>query len=218
SAAVTPERARNLLGRMRISGEAADKPVSAFSGGERRRIMLACLMARSADVLLLDEPTNDLDIDSREALEAVLSEYEGTIVVVSHDRYLLNRLCDRVLWIEGGHWGVLEGGYEAYEATERDRERAALERAQRDGEPKQKSSKLTPLKQRSRLETQVTRIEREIAKMDARRAEIDALFADPATYEDRDRVKALQEEVQALESAGAQAVLQWEQMLEELER
>jgi ATP-binding cassette subfamily F protein 3 len=218
AADVTPERARNLLGRMRISGDAADKPVSAFSGGERRRIMLACLMARSADVLLLDEPTNDLDIDSREALESVLSEYTGAIVVVSHDRYLLNRLCDRVLWIESGHWGILDGGYEAYEATQRDRERAARERAQQGREVKQKASKLTPLKQRSNLETQVARVEREIAKIDARRAEIDGLFADAATYEDRDLVKALQEEAQALETQSANAVLRWERLLEELER
>jgi len=218
AADVTPERARNLLGRMRVSGEAADKPVSAFSGGERRRIMLACLMARSADVLLLDEPTNDLDIDSREALEAVLSEYEGAIVVVSHDRYLLNRLCDRVLWIESGHWGVLDGGYEAYEATQRDRERAARERAQQNREPKQKASKLTPLKVRSNLETQIARVEREIAKVDARRAEIDALFADAATYEDRDRVKALHDEAQQLEAASLDALQRWEQLLAELER
>jgi ATP-binding cassette subfamily F protein 3 len=217
AADVTPERARNLLGRMRISGDAADKPVSAFSGGERRRIMFACLMARSADVLLLDEPTNDLDIDSREALESVLSDYAGAIVVVSHDRYLLNRLCDRVLWIENGTWGVLDGGYEAYEATQRDREHAARERAQQGREPKQKASKVTPLKQRSQLETQVARVEREIAKIDARRAEIDAIFADPATYEDRERVKALQEETQALEAASTQAILHWERLLEQLE-
>ncbi len=211
AASVTPERARNLLGRMRISGEAADKPVSAFSGGERRRIMLACLMARSADVLLLDEPTNDLDIDSREALESVLSEYEGAIVVVSHDRYLLNRLCDRVLWIEAGQWGVLDGGYEAYESTQRPAPPQARE-------PKQKSSKLTPLKQKSQLETQVARVEREISKIDARRAEIDALFAQPSTYDDRDRVKALQEEVQALEAASLDALQRWEALLGELER
>jgi ATP-binding cassette subfamily F protein 3 len=158
-----------------------------------------------------------LDIDSREALEAVLSEYEGTIVAVSHDRYLLNRLCDRVLWIEGGTWGVLDGGYEAYEATQRDRERGARERAQKDREPKQKASKLTPLKQRSQLETQIARVEREIAKIDARRVEIDAIFADPATYEDRDSVKALQEEAQALEAQSAEAVLRWEELLGQLE-
>ena len=217
ASAVTPERARNLLGRMRISGEEADKPVSAFSGGERRRIMLACLMARSADVLLLDEPTNDLDIDSREALESVLAEYEGAVAVVSHDRYLLNRLCDRVLWIEDGQWGVLDGGYEAYERTQRERERSARERAQQAREAKPKASKLTPLKQRSNLETQIARVEREIAKIDARRAEIDALFADAATYDDRDRVRVLQEEVETLESSSAQALSRWEALLHELE-
>ena len=216
SAPVTPERARNLLGRMRIGGDAADKPVRAFSGGERRRIMLACLMARSADVLLLDEPTNDLDIDSREALESVLTEYEGTIAVVSHDRFLLNRLCDRVLWIENGSWGVLDGGYEAYERSQRERERALAERAA-PGPQAQKKTKMTPLKQRSQLESQIARVEREVEKIDARRSEIERLFAEPATYEDRERVKALQDEARVLESAAAQAVTRWERLLRELE-
>ena len=216
SAPVTPERARSLLGRMRISGDAAEKPVSAFSGGERRRIMIAALMARSADVLLLDEPTNDLDIESREALESVLSEYEGAIAIVSHDRYLLNRLCDRVLWIENGAWGILDGGYEAYESSQRDRERQAREAAaaQRD---RPKSSKLTPLKQISRLETQIARVEREVAAADARRAEIDALFADPNLYADRARVSDLQNEAKMLEEKSAQALEHWESLLQQLE-
>ena len=212
AAAIAPERARSLLGRMRISGDAADKPVSAFSGGERRRIMLAALMARSADVLLLDEPTNDLDIDSREALESVLAEYEGAIVVVSHDRYLLDRLCDRVLWIENGAWGVLDGGYEAYENRERERDREREDRSKRP-----KSSKNTPLKQRSHLETQIARIEREITKIDTRRAEIDAAFADPDLYVDAPRVSALQQEASELRAAGAAAVAQWESLLQQLE-
>lgn len=216
SASVNPERARSLLGRMRISGDAADKPVSAFSGGERRRIMLAALMARSADVLLLDEPTNDLDIESREALESVLSEYEGAIVLVSHDRYLLNRLCDRVLWIENGAWGILDGGYEAFEASQRDRERMARDAAAPQTE-RAKSSKLTPLKQLSRLETQVARVEREIAAADARRTEIDALFADPNLYADRARVHALQDEAKALEEQSARALERWEALLQQLE-
>lgn len=213
---VTDERARGLLGRMRISGDEGDKPIHGFSGGERRRIMLACLMARPADILLLDEPTNDLDVESQEALESVLSEYEGTIVAVSHDRYFLNALCERVLWIEDGAWGVLEGGYEAYEAQARDRERVKLE--SRVAPPrKEKTSSLTPLKVRSRLETQVSRLEREIEKLDARRAEIDALFADPALYDDRARVKALEAEREAVTARSTQAVTEWEERLLELE-
>ena len=189
---VNAERARGLLGRMRISGDAADNAVRSFSGGERRRIMLACLMARSADVLLLDEPTNDLDIESREALESVLEEYEGAIVAVSHDRYFLSRLCDRVLWIDGGAWGEIEGGYDAYEGVQRARERELLEA--RNAPSRAKTTQLTPLKIKSQMETQIARVEREIAKLDERKAEIDRLFADSALYDDRARVAALLEE------------------------
>ncbi len=217
AAAVTPEQARSLLGRMRISGEAADKPVRAFSGGERRRIMLACLMARKADVLLLDEPTNDLDIDSQEALESVLSDYEGAQVIVSHDRYLLSRLSDRVLWIDGGAWGVLEGGYDAYEASQRERERTVRERSQDDAQLRPKSSRLTPLKMRSQLETQIARMEREIAKLDARKAEIDGLFAQPELYEDRTRVKTLEAEMAELAQRSVSSLAAWESLQVQLE-
>ncbi|MDP9017184.1 MAG: ABC-F family ATP-binding cassette domain-containing protein [Candidatus Eremiobacteraeota bacterium] len=212
---ITPEAARALLGRMRISGDAADKPVRAFSGGERRRIMLARLMARKADVLLLDEPTNDLDIESREALEGVLDDYEGALVVVSHDRYLLARLSDLVLWIDDGAWGLLEGGYDAYEALMREREEAARESV-RD-EKRKKTSRLTPLKVRSNLEAQIARAEREIAKLDVRKVEIEALFEDPDLFADRARVRKLQEELASIGKASEVAVKTWEKMLAEFE-
>ncbi|HVA27167.1 MAG TPA: ATP-binding cassette domain-containing protein, partial [Candidatus Baltobacteraceae bacterium] len=216
AADISDERARNLLGRMRISGEAADKPVRAFSGGERRRIMLASLMAQAADVLLLDEPTNDLDIDSREALESVLGDYEGAIVIVSHDRYLLSRVCDRVLWIDGGSWGVIDGDYDAFEAMQRERERAAIERKAAPAE-RAKTSRQSPLKVRSQLETQVARIEREIAKLDARKAEIDGLFELTETYEDRARVTALQAERARLALQSDERVTVWEGLIARLE-
>jgi ATP-binding cassette, subfamily F, member 3 len=218
AAPVTDERARGLLGRMLLGGEAADKPVSDFSGGERRRIMLACLMARRADVLLLDEPTNDLDIDSREALESVLGEYEGAIVVVSHDRYLLSRVCERVLWIAGGAWGVVDGGYEAYERMERERERAERDRGLAGTAERAKASRQTPLKVRSQLETRIARVEREIEALDARKAEIDALFAQTELYEDRARVKALQEELESLAGRSAERVAEWESLLADYEK
>ena len=112
---VTDEQARGLLGRLNLGGDSGDKPVEAFSGGERRRIMLARLMAQRADCLFLDEPTNDLDIASREALEDVLAEYDGALFVVSHDRYLLKRLAERVVAIRDGAAHVVPGDYETYE-------------------------------------------------------------------------------------------------------
>ncbi|MDE2483230.1 MAG: ABC-F family ATP-binding cassette domain-containing protein, partial [bacterium] len=211
----TNERARNLLGRMLLGGDAAEKPVSAFSGGERRRIMLACLMAREADVLLLDEPTNDLDIASRDALESVLDEYAGTVVVVSHDRYLLSRVCDRVLWIDDGAWGVLDGGYDAYEAAQRERERARFDEPRPAERPK--TSRQTPLKVRSQLESKIARVERDIAANDRRKAEIDALFATPDLYEDRARVAALDAERSAVTTRGEELVATWETLLLEHE-
>ncbi|HEY8314470.1 MAG TPA: ABC-F family ATP-binding cassette domain-containing protein [Candidatus Baltobacteraceae bacterium] len=215
AAPILPEEARGLLGRMRISGDAADKFVREFSGGERRRIMLARLMARKADVLLLDEPTNDLDIESREALEDVLDEYAGALVVISHDRYLLARLADRVLWIDAGDWGVLEGGYDAYEERQRDRERAARDAARGDGRSRD-SRLLTPLKVRSQLETQIARIERDIAALDERKAAIEALFEDPKLYEDRSSVSALQEELAGIARRSEQALQTWETLLDRI--
>ncbi|MBV9409805.1 MAG: ABC-F family ATP-binding cassette domain-containing protein, partial [Candidatus Eremiobacteraeota bacterium] len=112
---VDDETARGLLGRLNLGGDAGDKPVEAFSGGERRRIMLARLMAQRADCLFLDEPTNDLDIASREALEDVLASYDGALFVVSHDRYLLKRLGERVVAIRDGTAHVLDADYDTYE-------------------------------------------------------------------------------------------------------
>jgi len=219
AAPILPEQARALLGRMRISGEAAEKPVGAFSGGERRRIMLARLMARDADLLLLDEPTNDLDIDSRDALEGVLDEYRGAVAIVSHDRYLLQRLSDQVLWIDGGEWGLIEGGYDAYEAMMREREANACGRGKADAaERGNGQSRRTPLKIRSQLTSKIARIEREIERLDERKAQIEAIFATVEVYADRAQVTALESELEELRERAAAAVTTWEHSLEELER
>lgn len=216
-AALTPQEARGLLGRMRISGDAADKPVRDFSGGERRRIMLARLMARSADVLLLDEPTNDLDIDSREALECVLADYEGSIVIVSHDRYLLSRLCDRVLWIERGAWGIVDGGYDVYEATQRERDDVATDRALEASTAPPKTSRQTPLRVRSQLKAQIERVERDIEALDARAGEIESLFESPEINTDPVRSLALSQELAGLKAGSLERVTHWEALIHRLE-
>ena len=219
AADVTPERARSLLGRMHLGGDAAEKPVAAFSGGERRRIMLAALMAQGADVLLLDEPSNDLDIESREALEDVLSEYDGAIIAVSHDRYLLSRMCSTVLWIEDGTWGLVQGGYDAYEASQREREAAVRRERERamSNEPKKSGPVMTPLKVLDHLRRDIGKAEREIAKFDERKAEIEQIFADPATYADPIRVKSLQKELEELGVRSHAALERWETLSERLE-
>jgi ATP-binding cassette subfamily F protein 3 len=93
---------------------AAQQPIATLSGGEKSRMHLACLMYSNANCLLLDEPTNNLDIASAEVLEAALDEFSGTVIVVSHDRYFLDRVADRIVAVDDGRLQVFEGGYSAY--------------------------------------------------------------------------------------------------------
>ncbi|MBV9171693.1 MAG: ABC-F family ATP-binding cassette domain-containing protein, partial [Chloroflexi bacterium] len=105
---------RDLLGRFLFSGEAQFKAVAGLSGGERSRVALAKLLLRPNNLLLLDEPTNHLDVNTRERLEETLSDYTGTLVLATHDRYLVDRLATRVVEVADGGVHVFEGGYSAY--------------------------------------------------------------------------------------------------------
>ncbi|MEO6990222.1 MAG: ABC-F family ATP-binding cassette domain-containing protein [Candidatus Baltobacteraceae bacterium] len=209
---VVPETARALLGRMGLGGEAADKPVESFSGGERRRIMLARLMARASDCLLLDEPTNDLDIHSREALEDVLAAYEGATIVVSHDRYLLRRIGDRALWLHDGTASWIEDGYEAYEAMRRPGGVPSTT-PKTVARPRLAEPELDERARRRGAERELADTESEVARLDARRAELQVEFADPAIYGDRERVAALEAELRATEAAAEVALARWESLL-----
>jgi ATP-binding cassette subfamily F protein 3 len=121
---LSPGRARALLGRFLFSGEEAEKPLSGLSGGERRRLSLAVLVQSGANVLILDEPTNHLDIESREALEDALRGFTGAILLVSHDRALLDAVGTRTIAVEGRALHSYVGGWPEYVRV-RDEHRAA---------------------------------------------------------------------------------------------
>ena len=105
---------RNLLGAFLFSGDDADKRISVLSGGEKSRVMLACILASPVNLLVLDEPTNHLDIASREVLLEALKNFSGTIMIVSHDRYFLRHLADRVFELDRGSLNAWEGDYSYY--------------------------------------------------------------------------------------------------------
>src|SRR4029077_4367250 len=105
---------RDLLARFGLTGEIVFQTVGQLSGGEKAKAALARLCATSANLLVMDEPTNTLDIWSREALERSLNEFEGTVLVVSHDRYFLNQVADRLVVMATGRAQVIEGDYETY--------------------------------------------------------------------------------------------------------
>ena len=111
---LTPGKARALLGTFLFSGEEVEKPLDGISGGERQRLTLAILVSSGANVLILDEPTNHLDLDAREALEDALHAYEGALLLVSHDRALLDAVGSRTVAVEDGTLRTYVGGWPEY--------------------------------------------------------------------------------------------------------
>jgi ATP-binding cassette subfamily F protein 3 len=130
---LTPGKARALLGRFLFSGDESEKPLDELSGGEQRRLSLAILVSSGANVLILDEPTNHLDLESREALEQALADFQGSVLLVSHDRALLDAVGTRTVAIEDGTLRSYTGGWAEYvparDAVERSSDATAPARA-----------------------------------------------------------------------------------------
>jgi len=219
---VTGEEARSILGRLNLGGDQVDKPVEAFSGGERRRIMLARLMAQRADCLFLDEPTNDLDIPSREALEDVLAAYDGALFVVSHDRYLLKRLAQRVVAIRDGHANIIDGDYETYEqrmhtlptgASNGNGAAKSNGKGEKSGKKAAHEAKLNAGKRKRA----VTDAEKRVADLDAEKAKLEAKFASSNLYVDPTAVITLQLELDRVRVASERAFDDWERASQALE-
>jgi ATP-binding cassette subfamily F protein 3 len=212
---VNDQEARGLLGRLNLGGESGDKLVEAFSGGERRRIMLARLMAQRADCLFLDEPTNDLDIASREALEDVLAEYDGALFVISHDRYLLKRLGERVVAIRNGAAIVFQGDYEKYERLQHEfhdgDDAARPAQTARPGTPKRRATHEARL-DAGRRKRALADAEKRVADLDAERATLEAQFAQTDLYEDPPAVLELKREPERNRRASAGALTEWERL------
>ncbi|HET7571726.1 MAG TPA: ABC-F family ATP-binding cassette domain-containing protein [Gaiellaceae bacterium] len=174
--------AQSLLGKFLFSGwDEHEKPAAVLSGGERRRLALAVTVASGANLLVLDEPTNHLDLESREALEAALDAFPGTVLLVSHDRALLDAIAQRTLAIEDGELRAYDGGWA--EMLRRREERAEREKAAvAAAQPAAKTAK--PAKPRpapKRRPGELERIEAEIAAREAEVAELEARLAEDWT-------------------------------------
>ena len=186
---LTPNHARSLLGRFLFSGEEAEKPLDGLSGGERRRLSLAILVHSGANVLILDEPTNHLDLESREALEEALQGYQGALLLISHDRALLDAVGTRTVALEDQTLHSYVGGWPEYVRVREERAEAART-AKRTKPVVQKAAPApaaaAPAKPiRSKNEqARAKKLEAQIEKAEAALAALEIELADPSAWND----------------------------------
>jgi ATP-binding cassette subfamily F protein 3 len=183
-AAWTPQQQRDHLGQFGFRGDRVFEPVRHFSGGERARLSLAILVARRPNLLLLDEPTNHLDLEMRDALLLSLQEFQGAVVIVSHDRGLLGGVCDEFLRVRDGVVESFDGDLDDYArwlaATRTRAEPVVADRKERKRLEAEARNRLAP--QRAELK----RVERELEVCLAEREALEARLADPALYASAD--------------------------------
>ncbi len=202
---LTRPQAQSLLGRFLFSGwETHEKPVVALSGGERRRLALALVVASGANLLLLDEPTNHLDLESREALEAALDAFPGTVLLVSHDRALLDAVATRLLAIEDGTVRSYEGGWAEHARRQAEETTSAVEQP-----PKQSKRKpAAAASARPSGPSALARIEAEISSREEQVVELERRLADDwSEVEVLAAHRAARDELQSLLS-------RWEELFE----
>jgi ATP-binding cassette subfamily F protein 3 len=165
-------QAQTLLGRFLFSGwEAHEKAVTVLSGGERRRLALALVVASGANFLVLDEPTNHLDLESREALETALDAFPGTVLLVSHDRALLDAVAERTLAIEDKSINSYEGGWADYAQRRAEPAVAPAATRPRKEKPKPQRARAPRPSELERLEGEISRQEEAVAELERQLSE-----------------------------------------------
>ncbi|KXS56178.1 MAG: hypothetical protein AMR96_04250 [Candidatus Adiutrix intracellularis] len=227
---------RSVLGGFLFSGEDVFKKVAILSGGEKARLALAKIMLTSPNLLLLDEPTNHLDIPSRQMLEDALSDYRGTLVLISHDRHFVNSLCQNVGTVEAGHFSTFPGNYNDYLNLWTDQTpkpispknptpNGAATRGTIDkGSATRKETRKLTAQARKELanrrrpyQKKVVDVETRLKEINTRRQELENLLAAPATYQIAKQVYALNLEVSTLAVEVKNLEHQWEEAMKTLE-
>jgi ATP-binding cassette subfamily F protein 3 len=219
--AIDEQRMRDLLALFGLTGEQVSQRVGDLSGGERSRVALARLVALGVNVLVLDEPTNHLDLWACDALEQALQEFEGTCLVVSHDRYFLNRVVDQLVVLEGdGRGRVIHGNYDTYELMRAQQAEADDGRARKEKEKEKAAGPVRegpPAKAKRKRRfpyRKVEDLEADIAAAEMRLREVEALLASPELYRDGERVKETTRAFEETKARLQQLYEHWEEAVE----
>jgi len=222
---MTPEQVRTFMGGFLFTGDDVFKPLSALSGGELSRVALAKLILSRPNLLMLDEPTNHLDIASRQALEGALQSFPGSIVVVSHDRELIDRLADKLVVIEHGGAAVHLGNYSRYRwKLEQDQAAAAVEAERkkaddalkvRKGERRKNGGRFDREKEREarKRRKQLEELEADIESVEGLIEDIEREFAEIGA-DDYERTRELKEKYDGLKADLQDMYADWERLVE----
>ena len=213
---LTDTEVRCALGGFQFSGEDVFRPISTFSGGERVRLTLCKIMFSRPNVLILDEPTNHLDIIGKQALEDILSEYEGTIIFVSHDRYFVKKIANRLLAFEGGSVKYYDYGYDLYEEKRQIiNEEFSLKIEKAPSQPKER--RYSPQKEIDKKKRRIARLELLISECEEKIASLNREIVSGEVCSDYQRLTEIQGEIEKIQSEQSVLEDEWTQLMIELD-
>ncbi len=212
--------ARNYLGRFLFSGEDVYKPISLLSGGERGRLALAKLEFEKANFLLMDEPTNHLDIPAQEVLQDAISRYDGTVLMVSHDRYLIDKLATQIWEVRDGCLRVFRGSYQEFLAARERSQQMAVQSEQKEPAPKSEVTEPQAEKRSKnelrRLRHQLAQLEREVGEAEEMVEDASAELQTASTLSDFERIQKAAERFESAEKHLAAKLEAWEALASEI--
>lgn len=213
---LTVTEVRNSLAAFMFYGEDVFKTVNMLSGGEKVRLALCKILKTGPNLLILDEPTNHMDIIGKESLEDMLKEYKGTLIVVSHDRFFINKISDCILNFENGNVKFYPYGYEEYleKKAEEDKEIVVVKKQ----EKVQKQAYINPLKEKDKLERKIKKIEEQIAECEEQITNYQNELLKEEVYSDYVKVTEIQEKIDSLNKEIEENMKLWEVAEEELEK
>lgn len=223
---LSEQQARSVLGAVLLTGENVFKPISVLSGGERAKLCFAIMALNRGNVLVLDEPTNHLDLSTKEVLEDALAEFGGTIILVSHDRYLLNKVASRIIEIKHDEVNSYEGNFDAYSEavnaarqlkmqSEAEIKRAEEEKAYKENKARQyrsKEQRAADAQKRNRIRE----LEKEIEDTEVLIFELENAISDPEIASDYSKMSEKCKELEEAKTALDQKMDEWAELFDQL--
>lgn len=223
---LSEQQARSVLGAVLLTGENVFKPISVLSGGERAKLCFAIMALNRGNVLVLDEPTNHLDLSTKEVLEDALAEFGGTIILVSHDRYLLNKVASRIIEIKHDEVNSYEGNFDAYsEAVNAARQlkmqsEAEIKRAEEEKTYKENKAKQYRSKEQRAADAQkrnrIRELEKEIEGTEVLIFELENAISDPEIASDYSKMSEKCKELEEAKTALDQKMDEWAELSDQL--